>query len=254
ILKKFNVRALCTTDDPADDLDAHARIAASPLSTKVYPAFRPDRALDVHDPGAFNAWVERLGRTADMEIARFDDLLEALRRRHDAFHAAGGRLSDHGLPWCYADDVPESTAARVFGNARAGAAADPRDHAAYASFMMLFFGELDAARDWTKQLHLGARRNANSRALQTSGRDSGYDSIGDWPQADALGAYLDRLAARGALPQVILYNVNPRDNYMMASMAGTFQEGGRPGKIQFGSGWWFLDQKQGIEWQLDALS
>jgi glucuronate isomerase len=254
ILAKFDVRALCTTDDPADELDSHARIAASPLKTKVYPAFRPDRALDVHDPSAFNAWIDKLGRAAGVDIVRFADLLDALARRHQAFHDAGGRISDHGLPWCYAEEAPESTAARVFEKSRAGKAATPEEHAAYASALMLHFGRLDAERGWTKQLHLGARRNANTRALQTSGRDTGYDSIGDWPQADALGAYLDRLARHDALPQVIVYNVNPRDNYLMASMVGNFQDGGRPGKMQFGSGWWFLDQKQGIKMQLDALS
>ena len=254
ILRKFDVRALCTTDDPADDLSAHAKIAASTASTKVYPAFRPDRALDVHDSVTLNAWVDRLGRTAGVEIVRFRDLLDALSRRHQAFHDAGGRLSDHGLPWCYAEDTTESTAARIFDRARGGSAATPEEQAQYASFMMLFFGRLDAEKGWTKQLHLGARRNANTRALRTSGRDTGYDSIGDWPQADALGAYLDRLARHDALPQLIVYNVNPRDNYMCASMVGNFQDGSRPGKMQFGSGWWFLDQKQGIEWQLDALS
>lgn len=254
ILAKFRVRALCTTDDPADDLYAHERVKASGLATRVYPAFRPDRALEVHDPKSFNAWVDRLAAVADVHIAGLDDFLEALGRRHQAFHDAGGRLSDHGLPWCYATACSDRQVATVFDNARAGRAASPDDQAAFASYLMLFFGRLDAAKGWTKQLHLGARRSANTRVVQAVGRDTGYDSIGDWPQADALGTYLDRLERDEALPQTIVYNVNPGDNYMVASMIGNFQAGRRPGKIQFGSGWWFLDQKEGMEWQLNALS
>ncbi len=254
ILQRFSVRAVCTTDDPADDLEAHARIAASSLATRVYPTFRPDRALEVHQPAAFNPWVDRLARAADLHIAGFRDFLEALQRRHDAFHQAGGRMSDHGLTQCPASPCSERGAAAAFDKARAGRAVSAREQAAFASFMMVFFGKLDAARGWTKQLHLGARRNASTRALQTLGRDTGYDSIGDLPQVDALGAYLDRLDREHALPKTIIYNVNPAENYAMAAMAGNFQGGGRPGRIQFGSAWWFLDQKDGIEWQLDALS
>lgn len=254
ILGKFQVRALCTTDDPADDLKAHEAIRASGLATRVYPAFRPDRALDVHDPGVFNAWVDRLAAVATTDITRFQDFLDALARRHQAFHDAGGRLSDHGLPWCSADECTEARAAAIFDRARRGQAADGRDHSAFASWMMQYFGRLDTEKDWTKQLHLGARRNNNTRALQAIGRDTGYDSIGDWLQADAVGTFLDRLAQTDALPKTILYNVNPRDNYLFATMAGNFQDGSRPGKMQFGSGWWYLDQKEGMEWQLNALS
>ena len=254
ILQRFDVRVACTTDDPADGLDAHARIAAGPLATRVYPTFRPDRALDVDQPAAFNSWVDRLARTAGVDIAAFNDFLDALRRRHDAFHEAGGRLSDHGLSQCYAEPCTERAAAVVFGKARAGRAVSTREHAGFASFMMQFFGRLDAARGWTKQLHLGARRNASTRALARVGRDAGYDSIGDLPQADALGAYLDRLEREDALPNVILYNVHPAGNYTMAAMAGNFQHASRPGRVQFGTAWWFLDQKEGIEWQLNALS
>ena len=254
ILQKFRVRVVCTTDDPADDLSAHERIAASGLPTRVYPAFRPDRALDVDQPAVFNAWVDRLAATSNVDISAFGTFLDALSRRHQAFHDAGGRLSDHGLSQCLAEPVDERHAAAVFNKARAGKAASPEDHARFGSFLMLFFGRLDAEKGWTKQLHLGARRNASTSGLQAIGRDAGYDSIGDWPQAEALGAYLDRLDREGALPKTILYNVNPRDNYLFASMAGNFQRGDAPGKIQFGSGWWYLDQKEGIEWQINTLS
>jgi glucuronate isomerase len=254
ILAKFNVRALCTTDDPADDLGWHEKIRAAGLSTRVYPAFRPDRALDVHAPDDFNAWTERLGAAADVGIGRFADFLDALRKRHQDFHDMGGRLSDHGLNHCYADACSEREAAATFDKARAGTAASPNEHARFAAFMMLFFGHLDAAKGWTKQLHLGALRDVNTRALRTYGRNGGYDSIGDWPQAQSLGIYLNRLDEENALPKTVIYNVNPADNYVFGTMIGNFQNGSIPGKIQFGSSWWFLDQKEGIEWQLNTLS
>jgi glucuronate isomerase len=254
ILAKFRVRALCTTDDPTDSLAAHARIAASGLGTRVYPAFRPDRALDVHLPEQFNPWTERLGEAANVDIARFAEFLDALRKRHDAFHALGGRLSDHGLSQCYADFCSEKTASAIFDKSRSGQAATAEEQRNFASYMMIFFGCLDAEKGWTKQLHLGAYRDASAIAYKTLGPNTGYDSIGDWPQARALGAYLDRLEQENALPKMILYNVNPTDNYIFATMAGNFQRGSIPAKIQFGTGWWFLDQKEGIEWQLNTLS
>jgi len=254
ILKTFNVEVLCTTDDPADSLEHHAKIRASGLATRVLPAFRPDRALDVHQPEAFNSWTDRLAQMANVEIAAFPAFLDALRKRHQDFHDAGGRLSDHGLPHCYAGECSDREAAAIFDKVRAGRVATAEEHHAFASFMMLFFGRLDAEKGWTKQLHLGAYRNANTRGLAVNGRDTGYDSIGDYPQVEALGAYLDRLEREQALPKTIVYNNNPRDNYAFATMIGNFQDGSTAGKLQFGSGWWYLDQKDGIEWQLDALS
>jgi glucuronate isomerase len=254
ILGKFCVKAVCTTDDPADPLTHHEKIAVSAPATKVYPTFRADRVLDVHQPDVFNPWLERLASTADVQITRVNDLLDALRKRHQAFHDIGGRLSDHGLDQCYAADCTDAQAASIFDGARAGKAATPDERVAFASYMMVFFGRLDAEKGWTKQLHLGARRNANTRAFQTLGRDTGYDSIGDLPQIDALGMYLDRLDRENALPKTIIYNLNPSDNYAFATMIGNFQDGSTAGKIQFGSGWWFLDQKEAIEWHLNALS
>jgi glucuronate isomerase len=254
ILGRFCVRAVCTTDDPADPLTHHERIAASGLATKVYPTFRADRVMDPHQPDVFNPWIDKLASTADVHIATLNDLLDALRRRHQAFHDFGGRLSDHGLDQCYSADCTDAQAASIFANARDGRAATAAERDAFASYIMVFFGRLDAEKGWTKQLHLGARRNANTRALTTLGRDTGYDSIGDLPQVEALGRYLDRLAREDALPKTIVYNLNPADNYAFATMIGNFQDGSVAGKIQFGSGWWFLDQKEAIEWQLNALS
>jgi len=254
ILKRFHVKAVCTTDDPTDDLAWHKAIAGSGLETRVYPTFRPDKALNVHQPDAFKAWADRLSAASNEEIITFPRFLDAIRSRHDYFHQMGGRLSDHGINCCYADLCSEQTAAAIFNKARHGTAATPEEQRQFASFMMLFFGCLDAEKGWTKQIHLGARRNNNTRMFQKLGPDTGFDSAGDWLQADALGAYLDRLDQENALPKMIVYNLNPADDYVLATMIGNFQDGKIAGKIQFGSGWWFLDQKEGMEMQMNALS
>jgi glucuronate isomerase len=254
ILGKFDVRALCTTDDPTDDLAYHAQIAASPCPAKVFPTFRPDKALAVHQPENFNAWVGKLALAANQDIDTFQNFLDAIKLRHDAFHAAGCRLSDHGLNHLFGAPCTLAEAEEIFGKARSFQEVTSYEQVAYASFMMFYFGQLDAARGWTKQIHLGARRNNNSRRLSELGPDTGYDSIGDWAQTDALGDYLDALDAANSLPRTIVYNLNPADNYILATMIGNFQDGRVAGKIQFGSGWWFLDQKEAMEWQMNALS
>jgi glucuronate isomerase len=254
ILAKFHVKALCTTDDPTDDLAYHRAIAGGGFATKVFPAFRPDKAFNVHAPEIFNAWVDKLEAAADMTVGTLVEFLDALGRRHDAFHALGGRLSDHGLNHAYADPCADDEASRIFGRARSGHPAEPDEHHRFASFMMLFFGRLDAEKGWTQQLHLGARRNNNTRYYHRLGPDTGFDSIGDWPQAEALAAYLDRLDQENALPKMVLYNLNPADNYPFAALIGDFQDGSIAGKIQLGGAWWFLDQKEGMEWQMNALS
>ncbi|HYW47685.1 MAG TPA: glucuronate isomerase [Bryobacteraceae bacterium] len=254
ILDRFHVRAVCTTDDPTDDLSWHKTIRASGLPTKVFPTFRPDKALNVHVPEILNPWVDRLQAASETSISTLADFTDALERRHDFFHQMGGRLSDHGLCHPYGEFATEKEACLIFGRARCGHVATPEEHARFAGYMMLLFGRWDAEKGWTKQLHLGARRNNNSRRYRELGPDTGFDSIGDWPQADALGNYLDRLDQDNALPRMILYNLNPADNYALATMIGNFQDGSIAGKIQFGSGWWFLDQKEAMRWQMNALS
>jgi glucuronate isomerase len=254
ILARFHVKAVCTTDDPTDDLACHKAIAQSGLVCRVFPTFRPDKSLNVQAPDIFNPWVDRLEAASNTDITTLADFLDALRKRHDHFHELGGRLSDHGLNHAYGDSCPEDEAARIFGRARGGHAAGPEEHRRFASYMMLFFGRLDAEKGWTKQLHLGARRNNNTRRYRELGPDTGFDSIGDWPQADALACYLDRLDQENALPKIVLYNLNPADNYVLAALIGNFQDGSIAGKIQFGSGWWFLDQKEAMQWQMNALS
>jgi glucuronate isomerase len=254
ILKKFGVTHLCTTDDPADDLKHHEAIAASDLATVVLPAFRPDKSMALRQPAQFLEWLKRLEKAADADIGDFTAFLEALRRRHDDFHSHGCRLSDHGLEQCYAQPCSTKTAASIFARARRGHAASPEEQAQFGAFMMLFFGRLDAEKGWVKQLHIGALRNNNSRRLRQIGPDTGFDSIGDFTQAAALSAYLDLLEREEALPKTILYCNNPADNYAFAAMIGNFQDASFPGKVQLGSAWWFLDQKEGIEWQINALS
>ncbi len=254
LLGKSKVAVVCTTDDPADSLDLHKKIAALGLKTRVYPAYRPDKALNVGDPKAFNPWVEKLGNAAHATIKSFDDLLSALKRRHDEFHAVGGRLSDHGLECALSEPCTHAQAKMVFDAARGGRAATPEEAARYGSYLMLEFGKWDAARGWTKQLHLGAMRNNSSRLLGKLGPDTGLDSIGDLPQARALSRYLDTLDATDQLPRMIIYNLNPADNYVFGTMIGNFQDGSIAGKLQLGSGWWFLDQKEAMEWQINALS
>jgi glucuronate isomerase len=254
ILERYQVRVLCTTDDPADSLDHHRAIREGKLKTRVYPTFRPDKALRIQQPSAFNAWRERLEQATGSPIKTFDDLLSALKKRHDEFHAAGCRASDHGLETCFASPCTHARAGQIFNATRTGNACSPEDCSAYASFLMLEFGRWNAARGWALQLHLGALRNNNRRMLDSLGPDTGYDATGDFSQISALVSYLDALDATGELPRVILYNLNPADNYAFASVLGSFQDGIIPGKVQLGSGWWFLDQKEGIEWQLNALS
>jgi glucuronate isomerase len=254
ILQHFKVEVVGTTDDPTDDLAYHQAIAKSGIATRVIPTFRPDKALNVHQPDAWNAWVNALEKVSGQSIGKLDDLLTALKKRHDFFHSLGGRMSDHGLERCFADFGSETEVTAIFDRARAGKPVSLADREKFASHVMLAVGRWNAAKGWTMQLHLGARRNNNSRLFQALGPDTGFDSIGDFPQIDALGMFLDRLDQENALPKTILYNLNPADNYAFATMLGNFQDGSVPGKIQLGSGWWFLDQKEAMEWQLNALS
>ncbi len=254
LLKKFDVRVVGTTDDPADSLADHEAIAASGLRTLVAPTFRPDKAFQVDRPDLLAPWLGKLEAVSDQSITTLTDLLAALQKRHDAFHAAGARLSDHGLDRLPAIRCSDEEASMIFSAAREGHAATPEQKEKFSFYLMVFFGQLDAAKGWTKQLHLGAFRNVNSQSGAKLGPDTGYDTIGDTRQGAALINYLDALSSNGTLPKMVLYNLNPSDNYLFACLTGAFQDGTVAGKIQFGSGWWFLDQKNGIELQLDALS
>jgi glucuronate isomerase len=255
LLSGFKVAVVCTTDDPTDSLDAHVRLAQRPApETRVYPTWRPDRALAVDDPAAWNAWVGRLETAAGTAISGLPSFLDALDRRHAAFHALGCRASDHGLPAIPAEAHSDAEVSAAFDTLRSGRPLG--DHAALQlqSALVHRMALMDHARGWVQQFHLGALRNANGRLRVALGADSGCDSVGDFEQARPLARFLDALDARSALAKTILYNLNPRDNEVFATMVGNFQDGSVPGKLQYGAAWWFLDQKDGIEAQLRALS
>jgi len=250
ILESNRVTVVCTTDDPTDSLEHHQKIRTDgKLKTRIYPAWRPDKALAIDQPAAWNTWVDKLGAPGTLPA-----FLAALEKRFQFFHENGCRLSDHGLNYCFSDDCTEAEAARTFELARAGKLADPVVVNKFRSFLMRWLGEQYHARGWVMQLHLGAMRNNNARMMRVLGPDTGFDSIGDWPQAEPLARYLDRLDQSDRLPKTILYNLNPADNYAFATMLGNFQDGSTPGKLQFGAAWWFLDQKEAMEWQMNALS
>ncbi len=253
LLRKMNVRVVCTTDDPADSLEYHQQIAGQDLSTLVLPTFRADKAM-TPEAADYRAYLDRLGAAAGVGIQTYTDLQAALRQRHDFFAAQGCRLSDHGLEQLYAADYTDEEIAAIFAQAQAGAILSDQDIIQFKSAMLIFLAELDWAKGWTQQFHLGALRNNNSRALRQLGPDTGWDSIGDFSQGRALSRFLDRLDNQDKLAKTILYNLNPADNDLIATMAGNFNDGSVAGKMQFGSGWWFLDQKDGMEKQLNALS
>jgi glucuronate isomerase len=252
IFQKMNVEAVCSTDDPTDSLEHHA--ACRGLKTKVLPTFRPDKGLAIEAGDAWNAWVDALAKCSGSLITDFESFLAALKSRHDIFHEMGARLSDHGLSCCPAADATDSELKEIFTRARDGKRISAIEAEKFAARVLVEVGRWNAQKGWTFQLHVGALRNTNARQFKALGRDAGYDSIGDWPQAERMRWVLDQLDRDDALPRTILYNLNPADNYVFATMIGNFQDGKIAGKIQLGSGWWFLDQKEGMEWQINALS
>ena len=250
-----NVLAVCTTDDPIDTLQYHASIAADEtFATRVFPTWRPDRVLAFTDPVSWNRYVDDLGAAADVDIRRYDDLIAALSVRHDVFHRAGCRLSDNGLATCPFSPAGDREIRALFDRIRSGAPLRTAEREQLTTALLLELGRLYAEKGWTMQLHIGALRNANSAMLGELGPDTGFDSIGDRQYAEPLARFLDTLSTAGTLPRTILYNVNPGDNEVLATMIGSFQDGSVPGKMQLGSAWWFLDQKDGIERQLEAVS
>jgi len=254
IIHKANVKVICTTDDPVDSLEYHCSIKASGFGTKVIPAWRPDKAMAIDDPKNFNEYVSLLEEASGISITSFDQFMEAIQKRHLFFHENGCRLSDHGLETIYAAAYTITEIKTIFSNIRAGKTQSTEDILKFKSAMLYEFAVMDHSRNWTQQYHLGAMRNNNTRMFETVGADKGFDSIGDYPVATALSKFLDRLEYEKKLTRTILYNLNPGDNEMMATMIGNFQDGSEPGKIQWGSGWWFLDQKDGMINQMNTLS
>ncbi len=254
LMLRMNVEAVCTTDDPIDSLEHHKKIATDGFKVKVLPAWRPDKAMAVEDPAAFNQYIGKLAEAANLEIITFENLIDALRIRHDYFHANGCRLSDHGIETFYAENYTEDEIRTIFKNVRDGRNLAPEDILKFKSAMLYHFAILDQEKNWVQQFHVGALRNNSSRMMNTMGPDTGFDSIGDLPVAQSMSRFLNRLDTNDRLAKTILYNLNPSDNEVYATMLGNFQGGGIPGKIQWGSAWWFLDQKTGMERHIEALS
>jgi glucuronate isomerase len=255
LLQKMKVRALCTTDDPIDSLEHHQKIRTENIcEAKVLPAFRPDRAMAVEDSAAYNVYLELLGQAADVSISTYDDLLTALKLRHDYFHDNGCRLSDHGLEQPYFEECTAGRINEIFSKIRGGQILGSLEIKQFKSSILLDLARMDAEKNWTQQFHFGALRNTNDGALKRLGPDTGYDSIGDFEIGRPLARFFNVLASEDKLAKTIVYNLNPRDNELLATMIGNYQDGSVPGKMQFGSGWWFNDQKDGMERQINALS
>ena len=254
IMRKMNVKLVCTTEDPLDSLQHHKKIRKDGFEIKVHTAFRPDRGMAVENVDALNTWLDKLQEAADTQITDFDSYIEAIRKRHDYFHQNLCRLSDHGLETAYAEDYTQAEIKKIFDRIRSKKDLDLLQQLKFKSAMMFEFAVMDAEAGWVQQLHIGALRNNCTRLFKAIGPDVGCDSIGDLAVAKPLARFLDRLDTIGKLPKTILYNLNPRDNALFATMVGNFQDGSTPGKMQYGSGWWFLDQKDGMEEQMRTLA
>ena len=254
LLCKMNVKLVCTTDDPVDNLQQHIDLSHDAFEIKVLPAFRPDQAMNVDSAVNFNNYLQRLETAADTTINNFGDFLNALQSRHDFFAASGCTVSDHGLEQIYAEDYTSAEIERIFDLIRSGNELSLTERNKFKSAMLVFFAEMDWDKGWIQQYHLGAMRNNNSRMLQELGPDTGWDSIGDYSQGTSLSKFLNSLDTNNKLAKTILYNLNPNHNALFAAMTGNFNDGSVAGKIQFGSAWWFLDQKDGMIEQLNALS
>lgn len=254
LMRRYNVEVVCTTDDPVDSLEHHKAIADSGFEIKVLPTWRPDKAMAVENPEAFRAYIDRLAEVSGTTISSFNDMVDALQHRHDFFESMGCRLSDHGLEEFYADDFTDDEINAIFDKVYAGHKLTAVEARKFKSKMLLVFGEMDHDSGWAQQFHYGTIRNANSRMMSLIGPDTGFDSIGEFATATSMARFLDRLNSRGKLGKTILYNLNPAANEVIATMIGNFQDGSVPGKIQFGSGWWFNDQIDGMQRQMNALS
>ena len=254
LIRKMNVEVICTTDDPVDSLEDHRRISESGFETRVLPAWRPDRSMAVEDPEAYNLYLDRLEEASNVSIANYMDLLTALNERHEFFHEMGCRISDHGLESFYAKEFDHQDVAKIFLKVRSGRHLNPQEIATFKSSMLVELAVMDHEKDWVQQFHVGALRNNNSRRMDELGPDTGFDSIGDFQMARDMSAFLDRLDSQDQLAKTIVYNLNPADNALIATMLYNFNDGLIPGKMQFGSGWWHLDQKFGMRDQMNTLS
>lgn len=254
LLRKMNVKTVCTTDDPVDSLEHHQKVKDDGFEIPIIPAWRPDAAMNVANAANFVAYIKKLEAASSVHIVFFKDFLDALKKRHDFFATMGCSVSDHGLEQIYAEDYTEHEIHEIFDKVYGGHELSLEEQNKFRSAMLVYFAEWDHEKGWVQQFHLGAIRNNNLKAMRELGPDTGWDSIGDFPQARAISKFLGGLIDRDKLTKTILYNLNPADNELMATMIGNFNDGSAPGKIQWGSGWWFLDQKDGMIKQMNALS
>lgn len=254
LLRKMKVALVCTTDDPADTLEHHKQLKEDGFEIPILPAFRPDQAMNVDDPAKYNAYLQKLEQASNTSISSYQDLLAALKSRHDFFASMGCSVSDHGIEEIYADDYSDAEINNIFNKVRSGGQLTLSEIRQIKSALLVQLAIWDWEKGWVQQYHLGALRNNNSRMMRQLGPDTGWDSIGDFSQARALAKFLDRLDSQDQLAKTILYNLNPSDNELLATMIGNFNDGSVAGKVQFGSAWWFLDQKDGMVKQINALS
>jgi glucuronate isomerase len=254
LLRRMQVKVVCTTDDPIDSLEHHQKLKDDGFEVKILPAYRPDKAMNADDPAAFNQYVSKLEAASGKSVSSFRDYLDALKDRHDFFATLGCSVSDHGLEQVYAEDYTDEEISRIFDKVRGSGKLSYQESLQFKSAMLYIFAIWDHEKGWVQQYHLGALRNNNSRMMRQLGADTGWDSIGDFSQGKALAKFLDKLDGSNQLAKTIIYNLNPADNELMATMTGNFNDGSVAGKVQFGSAWWFLDQKDGMIRQINALS
>ena len=254
LIRKMNVEVICTTDDPVDTLEHHRKIGEDGFETRVLPAWRADKAMAADNPESYNQYLDRLEAASGISISNYMDLLTALSVRHDFFHQQGCRISDHGLDTFYAVDFKHQEIERIFLKVRSRRNLNTGEILKIKSALLIELAVMDHEKGWAQQFHVGAIRNNNTRRLHELGPDTGFDSIGDYKMAEALSRFFDKLDAQDQLAKTILYNLNPGDNELLMTMAYNFNDGTTPGKMQFGSGWWFLDQKYGMTDQINTLS
>ena len=253
LMRHYNVECVCTTDDPVDDLRYHKQTRESGFEIKMIPAWRPDKAMNIEKP-EFADYVKQLAQVADVDIKSFKDMVDALQKRHDFFAENGCKLSDHGIEEFYDEEYTDTQIETIFAKALSGQSLSDFEVRQYKNCFLTVMAEMDADAGWTQQFHYGAIRDNNTKMYNQLGPDTGFDSIGEFTTAKACSHFLDELNVENKLTKTILYNLNPCANEVIATMLGNFQDGSCPGKIQFGSGWWFLDQKDGMEKQMNALS
>jgi len=253
-MTRSQVKLVCTTDDPCDSLEHHAAVKASGFSTQMLPTWRPDKALALDRPGFWNEWIDRLSAVVGAPVKTFDDLLSALEKRHVFFTQNGCKLSDYGLEAVYAESYTEADVRTIFVKVRTGGTATPEEVLKFRSAVLFECMKMDAKADWSVQIHYGPMRSNNTKMFKKLGPDTGFDSIGDYQTAQPMSRLFDRLEQADVLPRTVIYTINPRDNEMVATMLGNFQRGPEAGRMQFGSGWWFNDQRDGMLRQMEALS